>query len=148
MELIMMKTDSSGTRYQGFADGTATSTNWTQLRGRYVLTVTGTLSNLTLYMEGPAGVNYYADDFVIELEWVLAPPPQATGWMAGSGAFGISFASQLGQVYRVERTDSLNPTAWTPVADGLEGTGYSIQVTNTGVPFPAQRFYRVVLVSP
>ncbi len=65
--LTAQKTDGSGTTYTTVASGTATSTNWTQLVGGYTLNVTGTLTSLTLYMEGPpAGVSFYADDFVVE----------------------------------------------------------------------------------
>ena len=69
--LTMQKIDGSGTTYSTVASGTATSTNWTQLNGGYTLNVSGTLSNLTLYMEGPAvGVSFYADDFLVELyDW-------------------------------------------------------------------------------
>ena len=45
----------------------ATSDGWTQLQGTYTLTVSGVLTELLLYMEGPpAGVDFYADDFMIE----------------------------------------------------------------------------------
>jgi O-glycosyl hydrolase len=77
-----------------------------------------------------------------------AAVPQASGAMAGSDTFVISFASQFGQKFRVEYSDNLSPVVWIPLADGLAGTGNLIQVTNTGAPFPAQRFYRVVLLAP
>lgn len=65
--LTMQKTDAGGTTYTTVASGLATSTNWTQLSGSYTLNVTGTLTNLNLYMEGPpAGVAFYADDFQVE----------------------------------------------------------------------------------
>ena len=65
--LTMQKTDGNGTSYQNVASVTATSNGWTQLTGGYVLNVSGTLTNLTLYMEGPAaGVDFYADDFDVE----------------------------------------------------------------------------------
>lgn len=65
--LTMQKTDSGGTSYTTVANGTATSTNWTQLSGGYTLDVSGTLTTLTLYIEGPAvGVDIYADDFIVE----------------------------------------------------------------------------------
>ena len=69
--LTAQKTDGAGTTYTTVASGTATSTNWTQLAGNYTLTVTGTLTGLTIYMEGPpAGVGFYADDFLVELyDW-------------------------------------------------------------------------------
>jgi O-glycosyl hydrolase len=77
-----------------------------------------------------------------------ADAPQASGGLAGSDQFEISFASRLGQAYQVEYSDSLAPAEWLPVAEPLVGTGSLIQVTNTGAPLPAQRFYRVVLLSP
>jgi endo-1,4-beta-xylanase len=65
--LTIRKVDGNGTSYAAVASGTASSTNWTQLIGTYTLNVSGTLTNLYLYMEGPAaGVSFYADDFLIE----------------------------------------------------------------------------------
>ena len=67
VSLTMTKTDANGITYQNVASVTATSTGWTQLVGTYPLTISGTLTNLTLYMEGPpAGVSFYADDFDVE----------------------------------------------------------------------------------
>lgn len=65
--LTMQKNDGGGTTYASVASGTATATNWTQLSGGYTLNVSGTLTALVLYMEGPAaGVSFYADDFLVE----------------------------------------------------------------------------------
>lgn len=65
--LTIQKTDGGGTTYTTVASGTAASNNWTQLIGGYTLNVSGALTGLTLYMEGPAaGVNFYADDFLVE----------------------------------------------------------------------------------
>jgi hypothetical protein len=75
-------------------------------------------------------------------------PPQVTGVLMGANQVTIGFASYLGQTYRIARSDSLNPAAWTPVADGVVGTGSTIQISDTSVPLPAQRFYRLVLLSP
>jgi GH35 family endo-1,4-beta-xylanase len=67
VQLTIQKTDGDGTTYAAVASGTAQSTNWTQLTGGYTLSVNGTLTGLNLYVEGPAaGVDFYADDFVIE----------------------------------------------------------------------------------
>jgi endo-1,4-beta-xylanase len=64
--LTIQKTDANGTTYQTVASGTASSNGWTQISGAYTLNVSGTLTGLTLYMEGPAaGVDFYADDFVV-----------------------------------------------------------------------------------
>jgi endo-1,4-beta-xylanase len=65
--LTIQKTDGAGTTYTGVATGTATSNNWTQLTGGYTLNISGALTTLTLYLEGPAaGVDFYADDFLVE----------------------------------------------------------------------------------
>lgn len=69
-QLTMQKTDGGGTNtiYTAIASGSSNSTNWTQLTGSYTFTVSGSLTTLTLYVEGPAaGVNFYADDFVVEI---------------------------------------------------------------------------------
>jgi len=70
-QLTIQKTDSGGTSYAAVANGTATSTGWTQLSGGYVPIVNGSLTALNLYVEGPAaGVEFYADDFTVELyDW-------------------------------------------------------------------------------
>ena len=72
--LTMQKTDGSGTTYQNVASVTANSNGWTQLSGGYVLSVSGALTTLTLYMEGPAaGVDFFADDFDVEgYDWKSA----------------------------------------------------------------------------
>jgi GH35 family endo-1,4-beta-xylanase len=67
IRLTMQKVDDGGTDYQWVATGTAQSSGWTQLLGGYTLVVDGTLSNLNLYVEGPAaGIDFYVDDFVVE----------------------------------------------------------------------------------
>jgi len=65
--LTIQQIDGNGTTYSRVASGTATLTGWTQLNGSFALTVSGTLTGLLLYMEGPAtNVNFYADDFDVE----------------------------------------------------------------------------------
>src|SRR5882762_7942336 len=62
--LTMRKTDGGVTSYTTVASGVASSNSWTQLSGGYTLSVSGPLTDLTLYLEGPAaGVTIYADDF-------------------------------------------------------------------------------------
>lgn len=70
------------------------------------------------------------------------------GALISSDAFRLSFPSQVGQTYRVERTDSLSPPDWVPVADHLVGTGDLIQITNSGPSLRTQQFYRVVILPP
>jgi GH35 family endo-1,4-beta-xylanase len=66
--LTMLKTDSAGTSYQTIGSGTASSTAWTPLTGNFTLSVSGTLTALTLYLEGPPpGVSFYADDFAVQV---------------------------------------------------------------------------------
>ncbi len=77
-----------------------------------------------------------------------ADAPRASVATAGSDSFVMSFASQLGPAYRVEYSDSLTPPQWLPATGVLAGTGNVIQITNAIAPAPAQRFYRVVLLSP
>ncbi len=58
--------DDNGTRYIGVARAMATDTAWLQLSGEFTLNVTGTLSVLDVYFEGPLpGVNFYVDDVVV-----------------------------------------------------------------------------------
>ncbi len=65
--LTIQKNDGSGTTYENVATANASSTNWTQLVGGHTLNVSGTLTALNLYLEGPAaGVSFYADDFLVE----------------------------------------------------------------------------------
>ena len=65
--LTIAQTDGNGTTYHNVASGTANSNGWTQLNGNFALAVSGTLTGLLLYMEGPAtNVNFYTDDFDVE----------------------------------------------------------------------------------
>jgi endo-1,4-beta-xylanase len=63
INLTVVKTDGSGTSYSWVAWTTGYGNQWTKLEGAYTVNVTGTLTELTIYFEGPAaGVNYYLDD--------------------------------------------------------------------------------------
>jgi hypothetical protein len=49
------------------ATGTGSNSSWVQLSGNYTLSVSGTLTELSIYFEGPAsGVNYYVDDISVQ----------------------------------------------------------------------------------
>jgi hypothetical protein len=54
----------------------------------------------------------------------------------------ISFLSEIGQLYRIERNDRLDGSLWTTVTDNVAGTGAILQVNEPSSS--AQRFYRVV----
>jgi endo-1,4-beta-xylanase len=67
VKLTLQRTDASGSTWNTVANGTATSTGWTQLSGGYTHSITSAPNSLLLYLEGPAaGVEFYADDFVVE----------------------------------------------------------------------------------
>jgi len=65
VKITLQKTDASGLSYTPVASTTVAASNtWTQFSGSFTLNIIGTLTNLTLYIEGPASnVNFYADDF-------------------------------------------------------------------------------------
>jgi glucuronoarabinoxylan endo-1,4-beta-xylanase len=66
--------DDSGTKYIGVARAVATDSNWTLISGEFTLKVTGTLSVLDMYFEGPApGINFYVDDAKVYGPEVDAP---------------------------------------------------------------------------
>jgi glucuronoarabinoxylan endo-1,4-beta-xylanase len=65
--MTIKKVDGSGTTYTNVATGTGSNSSWVQLSGSYALNVTGTLTELSVYFEGPgSGVNYYLDDVVVQ----------------------------------------------------------------------------------
>ena len=86
--------------------------------------------------------------------WTFATTVSGTNTLPLSGSLGsgetfvIGFPGQVGQTYRVERSESLSPAAWSPVADNVPGTGIPIQVADIRVSPQGQRFYRVVILAP
>jgi DUF1680 family protein len=65
--MTIRKTDGNGTTYTNVASATGSNSSWIQLSGNYTLTVTGTLTDLSIYFEGPAsGINYYLDDVSVQ----------------------------------------------------------------------------------
>lgn len=65
VKITLQKTDASGLSYTPVASTTVAASNtWTPFSGSFTLNITGPLTNLMLYIEGPASnVNFYADDF-------------------------------------------------------------------------------------
>ena len=78
MQLTMRKTDGNGDQYTPISSGPVTSTNWSQLAGQYTLSVSGTLTGLTLYVEMPSSSNtdFYVDDLTVQ---AAAPPGGTNG---------------------------------------------------------------------
>ncbi|MCL6591297.1 MAG: carbohydrate binding domain-containing protein [Firmicutes bacterium] len=66
-KMTIKKVDSSGTTYTNIATGTGSNSRWVQLSGNYTLNVSGTLTELSIYFEGPgSGINYYLDDVSVQ----------------------------------------------------------------------------------
>jgi endo-1,4-beta-xylanase len=63
INVTVVKTDDSGTTYTWVASTAGYDNQWTKLYGAYTVNVTGTLTDIAIYFEGPdEGVNYYLDD--------------------------------------------------------------------------------------
>ncbi len=79
------KQDDSGISYINVASATATDTGWVELSGEFTLNVTGELTVLDIYFEGPKpGVNFYIDDVKVygpgaETPKSIPVKPEATG---------------------------------------------------------------------
>jgi fibronectin type 3 domain-containing protein len=58
----------------------------------------------------------------------------------------VSFATVLGKVYRVDRSDTLQPNSWTTLQTNISGTGGTVQITDAGAAAQTKRFYRIVLL--
>ena len=64
VRLMLKRRDGAGTNYVNLASVTATSNEWRRLSGQHTVSTTGTVTELLVYMEGPAsGVSFWADDF-------------------------------------------------------------------------------------
>ncbi len=79
------KQDDSGINYINVAGATVTDTGWVQLSGEFTLDVTGILTVLDIYFEGPKpGVNFYIDDVQVvgpkvEISKSIPAKPEAAG---------------------------------------------------------------------
>jgi glucuronoarabinoxylan endo-1,4-beta-xylanase len=108
--LSVEQQDDGGTNYHNVASATATNDDWIQLSGEFTLKVTGALSVLDVYFEGPEpGVDFYVDDVsVYGPEFVPPPPvpvaPEAKGQIdvgvrhqkiEGLGASGAYYTANL-----------------------------------------------------
>jgi len=61
------------------------------------------------------------------------------------GDLHLQFPTISGRVYRVERSLDLTTPSWSVIADGIQGTGGSINITDSAAPENPQAFYRLVL---
>ncbi len=140
--LNILKTDSSGTSYPLVAAGMATSNAWTRLSGSYTPELFGILTNLWLYMAGPAaGVKFYADDFVMAPDMAYAPVVLAATTLPTSGMMN-SNATLNGSVQpgglpttaRLEwRTNLVYEHATAPIAVGTVWEELSVSNALSGL---------------
>jgi hypothetical protein len=65
-----------------------------------------------------------------------------------SGGFAVGFPSQLGQTYRVERSDGLVPADWQTVSNSIPGTGGWTVIHDPAGVLSTQRFYRALILPP
>ncbi len=86
-------------------------------------------SNLQEYL---AGTNPMDPASVLQLA-PLAPAPN----------FTVQWPSVVGKTYLVQSSSSLLSTNWSITASNLPGTGLMMQLSDTNLPAPPARFYRV-----
>src|SRR5262245_24758386 len=84
-----------------------------------------------------AGTNPTNASSVLRITAVL---PRDTG-------AAIQFASVADNVYSLEGNDSFPSGAWTPISNGIAGTGGIVEVVNSGWTPQTKRMYRVVTTS-
>jgi len=65
----------------------------------------------------------------------------------GSMDVSVTFPSITGRIYKVERSETLDPP-WATVQENLAGTGANITITETGTASRLKGFYRVVVRQP
>jgi hypothetical protein len=79
---------------------------------------------------------------------VPLPPPVIMGAAVSNNNFVVTFSTEAGGLYEVQRADTLTPPAWTSIVTNLPGTGGTIQIADTSGINQLQRFYRVKLAAP
>ncbi len=72
VQLTIKQIDGAGEVYTSIDAGAATDQGWFRLSGSYTLQITGSLTTLEMYFEGPAaGVDFYVDDARLEaVDWL------------------------------------------------------------------------------
>ncbi len=81
VKMTIKQTDGDGTHYHSISSSIGYDDSWTNLSGGFTLNVTGSLTTLDLYFEGPApSVSYYLDDTeALAPEPNIPTDPNATG---------------------------------------------------------------------
>ena len=57
----------------------------------------------------------------------------------------MSFRSVLGKTYQLQYRNDLVSGSWTPLVDGIFGTGGTLQISAPSAAGLARRFYRMIL---
>ena len=66
VKATVQQTDGNGTNYHYVDGATASNSSWVEVAGSFTLNVTGTLTELMVYFEGPdSGIDIYVDDAVV-----------------------------------------------------------------------------------
>ena len=80
VQVTAQKIDSSGTSYSAITSASVSANAWTQLSGQYTFSVSGALTNVTIYFEVPTSTNaaFFVDDFLVQLVNVLGTTGQCT----------------------------------------------------------------------
>ena len=81
----------------------------------------------------------------VTIQTAPAGPPTISRMVITNGTVALTFQTSTGRTYRVERTESPRPVAWTSPVPSQTATGSSLTILDTtGVS--TQRFYRAVLL--
>lgn len=134
--MTIRKTDDSGTSYANIATATGSNSSWVQLSGKYTLNVTGTLTDLSIYFEGPdSGTNLYVDDTAVKVYGkttfyqntafggtavTLNPGSYTTAQLSAAG-ISDNWASSIkvpeGYTVEIYDNDNFTGTKWSFTAD-------------------------------
>ncbi|MBN1766119.1 MAG: carbohydrate binding domain-containing protein [Sedimentisphaerales bacterium] len=80
VKISVKKTDDNDTSYSNVDTATANNSSWVYLSGNYNVNVSGTLTELLVYFEGPAsGVSFFVDDVSVYGPEPGPTDPDATG---------------------------------------------------------------------
>jgi glucuronoarabinoxylan endo-1,4-beta-xylanase len=129
--LTIKKTEGTTTTYANVNTTTASSANWTQLSGQYTLTASGTVTDLTLYIEPQdATSSYYADDLLVQSQGGGAGSP-------GTGGETAIFWDDLRQRIDGFGASSAWRGQWTSTqADMFFSTNNGTGTAKNGTKFP------------
>jgi hypothetical protein len=97
VKITFQQTDGAGTNYYSAATGAASDSGWVQISGSFTLNVTGTLTGLLAYVEGPdSGIDIYVDDIIVYgPSMVPIDPNKATNPTPNNGTNEISVSTGL-----------------------------------------------------